>query len=99
MIDLSSFGTPNGREITVCLEEMGLPDRVHVVDITKAEQFAPDFLRIAPNNLTLASVDPDGPGGSPVACSRAGRSCSALGRRPAASCRATSPGESPSWRG
>ena len=72
MIDLSSFGTPNGREITVWLEEMGLPHRVHVVDITKAEQFAPEFLRIAPHNRIPAIVDPDGAGGAPASVFESG---------------------------
>jgi len=72
MIDLYSFDTPNGRKITVCLEEMGLPYRVHVVDITKGEQFAPEFLRIAPNNRIPAIVDPEGPGGAPVSVFESG---------------------------
>jgi len=72
MIGLYSFDTPNGRKITVCLEEMGLPYRVHVVDITKGEQFAPEFLRIAPNNRIPAIVDPDGPGGAPVSVFESG---------------------------
>ncbi len=49
-IDLYYWPTPNGWKITVALEEMGLPYTVHLVDIGKGEQFAPDFLAIAPNN-------------------------------------------------
>ena len=50
MIELHAYNTPNGRKISVALEEMGLPYRVHVVDITKDEQFKPEFLAISPNN-------------------------------------------------
>jgi GST-like protein len=66
MIDLYTFDTPNGRKIGVALEEMELPYRVHVVDITKGEQHAPAFLKVSPNNKIPAIVDPDGPGGAPV---------------------------------
>ncbi|MCS6854020.1 MAG: glutathione S-transferase N-terminal domain-containing protein [Elioraea sp.] len=72
MIDLYSFDTPNGRKISVALEEMGLPYRVHIVDITKGEQFAPDFLKISPNNKIPAIVDPDGPGGAPISVFESG---------------------------
>ncbi len=72
MIDLYSFDTPNGRKISVALEEMGLPYRVQVVDITRDEQFAPDFLRIAPNNKIPAIVDADGPLGRPVSVFESG---------------------------
>ena len=58
-IELHAFDTPNGRKISVALEEMGLPYSVHVVDITKGEQFAPAFLKIAPNNRIPAIVDTD----------------------------------------
>jgi len=72
MIDLYAFDTPNGRKISIALEEMGLPYRVHVVDITKGEQFAPDFLRISPNNKIPAIIDPDGPGGGPISVFESG---------------------------
>jgi GST-like protein len=72
MIDLYTFDTPNGRKIGVALEEMELPYRVHVVDITRGEQFAPEFLRISPNNKIPAIVDPDGPGGKPVSVFESG---------------------------
>ena len=71
-IQLHAFDTPNGRKITVALEEMGLPYDVHVVDITKNEQFAPDFLKISPNNKIPAIVDPDGPGGRPISVFESG---------------------------
>ena len=58
-IDLYAFDTPNGRKISVALEEMALPYRVQVVDITQGEQFAPAFLKISPNNKIPAIVDAD----------------------------------------
>ncbi|MEO8080803.1 MAG: glutathione binding-like protein [Caldimonas sp.] len=65
-IDLYAFDTPNGRKISVALEEMGLAYQVHVVDITKGEQHEPAFLKISPNNKIPAIVDQDGPGGRPL---------------------------------
>ena len=63
MIDLYTWTTPNGRKVSIALEELGLPYTVHPIDISKGEQFAPDFLKIAPNNRIPAIVDPEGPGG------------------------------------
>ena len=57
MIELHTFGTPNGKKASICLEEMGLPYTVHTVDIMKDEQFAPEFLAISPNNKIPAIVD------------------------------------------
>jgi len=71
-IDLHAFDTPNGRKISVALEEMGLPYRVHVVDITKGEQFAPAFAAISPNHKIPAIVDPDGPDGKPISVFESG---------------------------
>lgn len=59
MIDLYTWTTPNGRKVSIALEEMGLPYRAHPIDIGKDEQFAPDFLKIAPNNRIPAIVDTD----------------------------------------
>jgi GST-like protein len=59
MIELYTWSTPNGRKVSICLEEMGLAYTVHPVDITKDEQFRPAFLKIAPNNRIPAIVDPD----------------------------------------
>ena len=58
MIDLYYWPTPNGWKITIALEEMGLPYKVHYVDIGKGEQFDPDFLKIAPNNRMPAIPSP-----------------------------------------
>ena len=59
MIDLYTWGTPNGRKISIALEEMGLPYAVHPVNIGKDEQFKPEFLAISPNNKIPAIVDRD----------------------------------------
>jgi GSH-dependent disulfide-bond oxidoreductase len=63
-IELHTWNTPNGRKISVALEEMGLPYTVHPINISKGEQFAPAFLKISPNNRIPAIVDPEGPGGA-----------------------------------
>jgi len=57
MIDLYTWTTPNGRKASIMLEEVGLDYAVHPVDIGKDEQFAPDFLKISPNNKIPAIVD------------------------------------------
>jgi len=66
MITLYTWGTPNGRKISIMLEECGLPYAVRPVDITKDEQFAPEFLAINPNNKIPAITDPEGPDGQPL---------------------------------
>jgi GST-like protein len=63
MIDLHYWPTPNGWKITIMLEETGLPYRVVPVNIGRGEQFAPEFLKISPNNRMPAIVDHDPPGG------------------------------------
>ncbi|WP_288588579.1 glutathione S-transferase N-terminal domain-containing protein [uncultured Methylobacterium sp.] len=72
MIQLYAWDTPNGRKISVALEEMALPYRVEPVDITKGRQFEPDFLAISPNNRIPAIVDPDGPDGAPLSVFESG---------------------------
>ena len=59
MIDLYTWTTPNGRKVSIMLEELGIDYAVHAIDISKGEQFAPEFLRVAPNNRIPAIVDPD----------------------------------------
>ena len=59
MIDLYTWTTPNGRKVSIALEEMGLPYKSHPIDISKDEQFAPAFLKISPNNRIPAIVDND----------------------------------------
>lgn len=59
MIDLYSWTTPNGRKVSILLEELGIEYKTHPIDISKDEQFDPDFLKIAPNNRIPAIVDHD----------------------------------------
>jgi GSH-dependent disulfide-bond oxidoreductase len=59
MIDLYTWSTPNGRKVSIMLEEVELPYTVHSVDISKDEQFKPAFLAISPNNRIPAIVDRD----------------------------------------
>jgi len=66
MIDLYTWATPNGRKVSVMLEEVGLPYNVHEVHIGKGEQHEPGFLAINPNNKIPAIVDPEGPDGKPL---------------------------------
>ena len=71
-IELYTWNTPNGRKISVALEEMGLSYNVHPVNISKGEQFNPDFLKISPNNRIPAIIDPEGPGGQPISVFESG---------------------------
>ncbi|MFQ3346963.1 MAG: GST-like protein [Candidatus Azotimanducaceae bacterium] len=57
MIDLYTWPTPNGRKVSIALEEFGLEYAAHAVNLQKDEQFAPDFLTISPNNKIPAIVD------------------------------------------
>jgi GST-like protein len=73
MIDLHYWTTPNGHKITMFLEETGLPYRIVPVNLVKDEQFAPDFLAIAPNNKMPAIVDHDPiGGGAPISIFESG---------------------------
>ena len=80
-IDFYTWNTPNGRKISVALEEMGLPYKVHPVNITKGEQRAADFLKLSPNGKIPAIVDPDGPGGRPVSIFESGAILLYLGEK------------------
>lgn len=81
MIELYYWPTPNGWKITIALEEMGLPYRVNLVNIGAGEQFAPDFLKIAPNNRMPAIIDPDGPDGAPLSIFESGAILQYLARK------------------
>jgi len=59
MIDLYTWSTPNGRKVSIALEELDLDYTVHPIDITADQQFEPSFLKIAPNNRIPAIVDGD----------------------------------------
>ena len=80
-IELHTWNTPNGRKISVALEEMGLPYKVFPVNISKGEQMAPAFLAISPNNKIPAIVDPDGPGGKRVSVFESGAILLYLGEK------------------
>jgi GST-like protein len=81
-IDLYTWNTPNGRKISVALEEMGLPYAVHSVDITKGRQLEESFLRISPNNRIPAIVDHDGPEGGPISVFESGAILIYLAEKP-----------------
>lgn len=66
MIDLYTWGTPNGRKVSIMLEATGLPYRTHPINILTGDQFKPEFLSISPNNKIPAITDESGPNGQPV---------------------------------
>jgi GST-like protein len=72
MIQVYSWPTPNGHKVHIMLEECGLAWQAHGVDIGKGEQFAPEFLKISPNNKIPAMVDPHGPDGKPISLFESG---------------------------
>jgi GST-like protein len=80
-IELYYWPTPNGWKISIMLEECGLPYTVRPVDISKGEQFTPEFLAISPNNRMPAIVDPRGPGGRPISVFESGAILQYLGRK------------------
>ena len=80
-IDLHFWPTPNGRKVTIALEEMDLPYRIVPVNIGKGEQFTPEFLSISPNNRMPAIVDPVGPDGKPISVFESGAILQYLARK------------------
>ena len=72
MIELHTWSTPNGRKVSIMLEECGLPYSVHKVNIGQNEQFKPEFLALSPNNRIPAILDPDGPDGKPLSLFESG---------------------------
>jgi len=66
MIELYTWGTPNGRKVSIMLEECGLAFNVHKINIGAGEQFAPEYLAISPNGKIPSIVDSDGPDGAPI---------------------------------
>src|SRR5437762_14369368 len=73
MIELYTWSTPNGRKVSIMLEECGLPYNVHKINIgTNKEQFEPDYLKINANGKIPSIVDPDGPDGKPIAMMESG---------------------------
>jgi GST-like protein len=65
MIQLYTWGTPNGKKASIMLEEIGMPYEVHPINIGQGDQFKPEYLAINPNNKIPSIIDPDGPGGKP----------------------------------
>ena len=81
MIDLYYWGTPNGRKISIALEEMGLDYTIYPINIMENDQFQADFLRISPNNKIPAIVDQDGPNNQPISIFESGAILQYLGRK------------------
>jgi GST-like protein len=71
-IDLYTWSTPNGRKVSILLEELGVPYKTHAIDISKNDQFAPSFVAINPNSKIPAIVDNDGPNGKPFSVFESG---------------------------
>lgn len=78
-IALYYSSSPNGRKITIALEELGVPYDLHYIHISRGEQFRPEFLAISPNNKIPAIVDPEGPGGEPISIFESGAILQYLG--------------------
>jgi len=72
MIDLYTWTTPNGRKVSIMLEEVALPYRVYPVNIGKGEQFAHEYVKINPNGKIPSIVDPEGPDSKPIAMMESG---------------------------
>ena len=72
MIDLYTWTTPNGRKISIMLEELALPYRTTAINIGQNDQFQPEYLKINPNGKIPSLVDPDGPDGKPIALMESG---------------------------
>jgi GST-like protein len=72
MIDLYTWPTPNGHKVHIMLEEVGLEYKVIPINISRGDQFDPEFLEISPNNKMPAIVDQDGPGGEPYSLFESG---------------------------
>jgi|SRR5579864_22031 len=80
-ITLYAWGTPNGRKVSVALEEMELPYTVKPVNIGKGDQFQQEFLSISPNNKIPAILDPDSPDGRPISVFESGAILLYLGEK------------------
>ena len=72
MIDLYTWTTPNGRKVSIMLEELALPYRVHTVNIGQGDQFKPEYLKINPNSKIPSIDDPEGPDGEPITLMESG---------------------------
>jgi GST-like protein len=72
LLQLYSLPTPNGVKVSIMLEEIGLPYEVHLIDIGKNETFTPEYASLNLNSKIPSILDPDGPGGKPLALSESG---------------------------
>ncbi len=72
MIDLYTWSTPNGRKVSIMLEELGLPYNTHAINIGKNDQFTPEYVAINPNSKIPSIVDSDGPDGKPISLMESG---------------------------
>ncbi|MDM0013971.1 glutathione S-transferase N-terminal domain-containing protein [Variovorax sp. J22P168] len=72
LLQLYSLPTPNGVKVSIMLEETGLPYEPHLVSFETNDQMSPEFLSLNPNNKIPAILDPDGPGGKPLALFESG---------------------------
>ena len=80
-LELYYWSTPNGRKVTVMLEELGVPYNVHFIEIGKGEQRTPEYTKISPQNQIPGLVDPEGPGGKRVTLFESGAILMYLGRK------------------
>jgi GST-like protein len=71
-LQLYSLPTPNGAKVSIALEEMRVPYEAHLVRFESNDQFSPEFLALNPNNKIPAILDPNGPGGKPLALFESG---------------------------
>jgi GSH-dependent disulfide-bond oxidoreductase len=80
-LELYYWSTPNGRKVTIMLEELGVPYNVNFVEIGKREQFTPEYTVISPQNQIPGLIDPEGPGGNSVTLFESGAILMYLGRK------------------
>lgn len=71
-IHLYSLATPNGQKIGIALEEMQIPYEAHLIDISKGDQFTPEYVKMNPNSKIPVIVDPVGPDGKPITMMESG---------------------------
>src|SRR5579872_1278894 len=80
-IELHFWPTPNGIKVSLALEEFGLPYKIFPVDISKGQQFAPEFVKLSPNKRIPAILDPQGPDGQPISVFESGAILQYLARK------------------
>jgi GST-like protein len=80
-IDFYYSASPNGRKITIMLEELGLPFTIHYLHFSRKDQFKPEFLKLNPNNKVPVITDPEGPDGAPITIYESGAILMYLGEK------------------